>query len=82
MAKYYVISGDFKQIIDRPTPKKAAIDAFKMLENKPVSSLSSIVMVSEAGFDSNSDDDLYFSTIEILEQSDQLGNYKSEDWLN
>jgi hypothetical protein len=81
MAKYYVTSGAFKQIIDRPTPKKAAVDAFKTLENKPVKSLGTIVMVSESGFDSdNDDDDFYFSTIEILEQSDQLGNYKSEDW--
>jgi hypothetical protein len=82
MAKYYVTSGAFKQIIDRPTPKKAAVDAFKTLENKPVKSLGTIVMVSESGFDSDNDDDFYFSTIEILEQSDQLGNYKSEDWLN
>ena len=81
MAKYYVTSGAFKQIIDRPTPKKAAVDAFKTLENKPVKSLGTIVMISESGFDSdNDDDDFYFSTIEILEQSDQLGNYKSEDW--
>ena len=82
MAKYYVTSGEFKQIIDRPSPKKAAIDAFKMLENNPVSSLGTIVMVSEIGFNSDNDDDFYFSTIEILEQSDQLGNYKSDDWLN
>jgi len=53
-----------------------------MLENNPVSSLGTIVMVSEIGFNSDNDDDFYFSTIEILEQSDQLGNYKSDDWLN
>lgn len=81
MAKYYVTSGELKQIIDRPTPKKAAIDAFKTLSLNPVKSLASIIIVSETGFNSNKDDDLVFSTIEILEQSDQLGNYKSEEWL-
>lgn len=81
MAKYYVSSGDFKLIIERTNHKQAAIDAFKQLANKPVDHLGSIVMVSETGFNSNSDDDFYFSTIEILEQSDQLGNYKSKEWL-
>jgi hypothetical protein len=81
MAKYYVSSGDFKLVIERNSHKQAAVDAFKQLTHKPVDSLGSVVMVSETGFNSNSDDDFYFSTIEILEQSDQLGNYKSKEWL-
>lgn len=80
MAKYYVSSGDFKQVIDRPNHKNAAIDAFKTLATNPVKSLGSVVMVSEHGFNSDSDEDFYFSTLEILEQSDQLKNYKSKDW--
>lgn len=81
MAKYYVSSGDFKQIIDGKTHKQAAIDAFKKLTNQPVDNLGAIVMVSETGFNSDSDEDFYFSTLEILEQSDQFGNYKSKEWL-
>jgi hypothetical protein len=78
MPKYYVDAGDFRKIIDEKTPTNAAIEAFRTLESNPVPSLSSITIVSEIGFDSNSEDDWCMSTMEILEQSDQLGRYKSD----
>ena len=80
MAKYYVYSGDFRKIIDRPTPKSAAIDAFRLLEENPAKSLSFATIVSEAGFDADHDNDVWFPTLEILEQSDQISNYKFNDW--
>ena len=76
MPKYYVDSGDLRQIIDRTSPKIAAIDSFKTLAINPVQTLNSITIVSEEGFDCDSDNDWFFSTMEILEQSDQIGNYK------
>ena len=39
-------------------------------------SLNSITIVSESGFDSNNDNDWCFSTMELLEQSDQIKNYR------
>lgn len=76
MPKYYVESGDLKKIIDRANPEIAAIDTFRTLAETPVETLNSTTIVSEEGFDSNSDNDWLFSTIEILEQSNQIGNYK------
>lgn len=78
MPKYYVDAGELRKIIDEADPTKAAIEAFKTLENDPVSSLRSITIVSESGFDSNNENDWCLSTMDILEQSDQLGNYKPD----
>jgi hypothetical protein len=78
MPKYYVDAGEFRKIIEEKTPTNAAIEAFRALENNPVRTLSSITVVSELGFDANSEDDWCMSTMEILEQSDQLGRYKSD----
>lgn len=77
MPKYYVNAGEFKYIISRPTPKDAAIDAFRELENNPVSQLNYITVVSEHGFNDEEvqPDDYWFLTLEILEQSDQVENY-------
>lgn len=75
---YYVDAGELKEIVEDSDYKAAAIKAFKVLENQQVESLSSITIVSEKGFDSCSDDDWYFSTMELLEQSNQIHNYKPE----
>ena len=78
MPKYYVDAGEFRKIIDCEDPKIAALKAFKTLEKNPVSSLNSITIVSEEGFDTNNENDWGFSTMELLEQSDQLGPYKPD----
>ncbi len=78
MPKYYVDAGDLKKIVDAITPTNAAVIAFKTLEAQPVPSLRNVTIVSEEGFDSVSSDDLCFSTIELLEQSDQIGFYKED----
>jgi hypothetical protein len=80
MPKYYVYSGDFKKMIDRPTPKNAAIDAFRSLEENPVDSLCFATVVSEVGFFKDHDNDIWFPTLEILEQSEQIGNYQFNNW--
>ena len=77
MAKYYVDAGDLKVIIDRPNAKRAAIDAFKTLTHNPVETLNGVTVVSEEGFEVVNDNDWGFSTMELLEQSNQLGTYKS-----
>jgi hypothetical protein len=79
MPKYYVDAGDLRKVIDRPDPKTAAIDSFRTLEDNPVSSLNSVTIVSEEGFDADNENDWCFTTVEILEQSDQIGYYKSEE---
>jgi hypothetical protein len=78
MPKYYVDAGEFKKIIDRQNPKIAAIEAFRTLEENPVSALDSVTIVSEEGFDTNNENDWCFFTMELLEQSDQLGPYKPD----
>jgi len=78
MPKYYVDAGEFRKVIDEVDPKTAAIEAFRTLEENPVPSLSSVTVVSEEGFDTNSENDWCFSTMDILEQSDQLGQYKPD----
>jgi hypothetical protein len=78
MPKYYVDAGEFQKIIDETTPKMAAIEAFRTLEDNPTRTLSSITIVSEEGFDTNNENDWCFSTLEILEQSDQWGQYKPD----
>ncbi|MFY4731151.1 hypothetical protein [Nitrospira sp. BLG_2] len=78
MPKYYVDAGDFRKVIDGADPKNAAVEAFRTLENNPVPTLSSITVVSETGYDTNNDNDWCFSTMDLLEQSDQLGNYKPD----
>jgi hypothetical protein len=78
MPKFYVDAGEFRKIIDAADPKLAAVEAFRTLEDNPVRTLSSITIVSEEGFDTDSENDLCISTMEILEQSDQWGQYKPD----
>lgn len=81
MPKYYVSSGDFQQIIDRPDPETAVYDAFKLLGDTSPARLGLITLVSEHGFDSCEDEDTYYGTIGVLEDTGQLENFKLEDWL-
>ena len=78
MPKYYVDAGEFRKVIDGTDPKIAAVEAFRSLENNPVPSLRSITIVSEIGFDANNENDWWLSTMDLLEQSDQLGQYKPD----
>lgn len=78
MPKYYVDAGEFRKIIDETDPTKAAIEAFRTLENNPTRTLSSITIVSEEGFDTNNENDWCFPTMDLLEQSDQWGQYKPD----
>jgi hypothetical protein len=78
MPKYYIDAGEFRTVIDSPDHNIAAVKAFELLENQPVRSLRSITIVSEKGFNSANENDWYFSTLELLEQSNQIRNYKPE----
>jgi hypothetical protein len=78
MPKYYVDAGDLRKIVDRNTPEEAAIEVFKSLDSNPVPCLNRVTIVSEEGFDSTSDEDWAFLTIDLLEQSNQIANYKPE----
>jgi len=79
MPKYYVSTGDFNQVIDRPDPKTAIYDAFKLLGG--AEHLGLLTLVSEHGFDSCEEEDVYYGTIGVLEDTGQLDNFTLEDWL-
>ncbi len=78
MPKYYVDAGKFRKVIDADDPTTAAIEAFRTLEENPVSALRSFIIVSEEGFDTNNENDWCLATMDILEQSDQLRQYKPD----
>jgi hypothetical protein len=82
MPKFYVTTGDFKCLMDKKTPREAAVAAFETLENSPSANLGLVTMVSELGYDSEDMNNLYFCTIDLLEASDQLGYYKTDDWFD
>jgi hypothetical protein len=68
--------------MDKSTPRDAAIAAFKTLEINPVDQLGLITMVSEHGYESEDPENLFFDTVSLLEASDQLGYYKTDDWFD
>jgi len=78
MPKYYVSTGEVKKVIDSPDAKTAVIDVFKSLDSE---NLGFITVTSEKGFDANDPDDLVWLTMNLLEEVDKLGDYKSEDWF-
>jgi hypothetical protein len=82
MPKYYVSSGELQRAIDRPKPKDAAVAAFNTLKERPVKLLGKLTMVSEHGFDSEADDDIYFCTVDLLDETDQLENYLHCEWMD
>lgn len=81
MPKYYISSGDLQHTVDRPQPKAAAIDAFETLRGSPVETLGKLTVVSEHGFDSDNEDDTYFLTIDLLDETEQLEAYMHTEWM-
>jgi hypothetical protein len=81
MPKFYVSTGDFQVLLSRQDAKTAAYDAFEQLSDHSPSKLGIITIVSEHGFNSCELDDYCFSTLDLLEDTDQLQNYKLEDWV-
>lgn len=86
MPKFYIKSGDFQTILDRPDSDTAALDSIKdgikFLELNPVKKLSAITIVSEHGFSTViNEDDYVYNTIGLLEDTDLLGIFKPEDWM-
>lgn len=79
MPKFYVSSAKFNKIVESNTHKNAAIKAFKSLQQFP--SLAIITTVSEQGFEDNHEEDVYFNTLDILDLTDQIADYKLEDWF-
>lgn len=82
MPKFYVSCGDLQEIVVKETPWDAAVAAFEKLDEYHIEKLSKVTLVSEHGFDSDADDDSWLVTLELLEETDQVGNYKSTDWLD
>ena len=81
MPKYYISSGDLQHTVDCPQPKAAALNAFESLRGNPVEQLGKLTVVSEHGFDSDNDDDTYFCTIDLLDETDQLESYMHTEWM-
>jgi len=82
MPKFYVTSGELQVVLDRPSPKEAALDAFKTIAEKDDICLGLIVQVSEMGMDMHEDDeedDRFFSTDLLLEEAGLLGEFESPD---
>jgi len=76
--KYYVTSGDLEEIVVSNSPKEAALIAVQRKFNKTNENfaLGVVTQISETGFMSSNDDDLYWTTSKILEE---LG---LEDYFN
>ena len=81
MPKYYISSGDFQKVLSSPDHTTAAYDAFNKLKEDSPKNLGLITIVSEHGFDSCVDEDYCFSTLHLLEDTDQLQNYKLDNWI-
>jgi hypothetical protein len=82
MPKFYVLSGELKVVIDRLNAEAAALDAIQTLESNPVRHLSRITVVSEHGFPDNpQDDDVIFTTLDILEEAGLLHQFKPKGWV-
>lgn len=73
MPKYYVMSGDLKTITTASNPKDAALNAFKKIEEIKLGKLTA---VNEKGFDNIDDEDMFFYTVMLLEESGQIENFK------
>ena len=63
MPKYYVTSGDIREVLIRGSSSDAVIAVFqKAVLREPPVVLSHLVKVSEQGFESINEDDILFST--------------------
>ncbi len=78
--KYYVTTGDFQVVIEgQKDPKEAALEAFDGLAESKAGSLGSVTLVSRHGFDSESPDDIWIPTMDLLEQTGMIANFKRKD---
>jgi len=82
MPKYYVSSGDLNVTCDNDRPEKAAVAAFNQIKRNPIKELGKLTVVSEHGFDSNCEDDRYFITADLLDETNQLDDFKLTEWLD
>jgi hypothetical protein len=80
VTKFYIKSGDLEEICNKKTPKDAAISAFNTMKDKFIGKLAKLTVVSQNGFDENNDENVYFCTCNLLEETGQLNNFKSADW--
>lgn len=82
MPKFYVTSGDFQCITDRPTPREAAVSAFtNYLPMNYKKDLAKITSVSEQGYTSEDEDKTFFMTSDLLVETGQIDQYKAKNWL-
>ena len=80
MAKYYVSSGDLRTIVISNTPKEAILNVFENLQELP-KYLDFVIIVSERGFEIEDKNAICFLTEYILEETNQLDNFKNKEWL-
>lgn len=81
MSKYYVSSGDLNIICDSDTPDNAAIIAFNRMKDSPVGQLGRLTLVSEHGFDSEFEDDIYYITCDLLNETGQSADFQLAEWV-
>lgn len=71
MSKYYVYSGDCKDVVDTKDHVSAAIEVFRRFQDRDGGKLGLLTMVSEQGFAEEDvdlkDEDMFFLTEKILE---------------
>lgn len=82
MPKFYVSSGDLQVTNESDAPKNAALAAFmKIKDIQPIEKLGRLTVVSEHGFDSDREDDTYFMTSDLLDETNQLEDFASTEWV-
>ena len=82
MAKYYVSSGDLRVTCEGDDQKEAALFAFSKIKEKSVRQLGKLTVVSEVGFDVGYDEDMYFITSDLLDETDQAEDFQAAEWLS
>lgn len=80
MPKYYVSSGELNVACDTENPDDAVLFAFNRLKDVPVNQLGRLTLVSEHGFDSDLDDDVYYITCDILNETGQAEDFQLAEW--
>lgn len=81
MLKFYVSSGDLQVTTESDVPKNAALAAFfKIKDIQPIKRLGRITVVSEHGFDSDKEDDTYYITSDLLDETNQIEDFASTEW--
>ena len=76
MAKYYVTCGSVNMILDRETSRDAALDTCRCIAlNDDVLGLSSILKVSEMGYEAVHGEDVVFWTEDLLADAGVSGDF-------